>query len=232
MDFGTLVDFVLHVDDHLKWFLDEYGAWTYALLFLVIFCETGLVVTPFLPGDSLLFAAGMFAGLYPESLDIYVLLALLTIAAIIGDTVNYWFGAWLGPRAFSGKYRFFKPEHLLRAQAFYEKYGGRAVVLGRFVPIVRTFVPFVAGIGAMNYQRFIRYNVGGGVLWVGACVGLGYWLGNVEVIRENFELAVLLIVAVSVLPMVWEYVASRRRPAPTLPGISESEGHGEAAGGK
>ncbi len=205
-----LIDFILHFDDHLHGFLEHYGAWTYAILFLIIFCETGLVVTPFLPGDSLLFAAGMFAGLYPDALNIYVLLVLLTMAAVAGDTLNYWFGAWLGPRAFSGKYRFLKPAYLERSQAFYEKYGGRAVVLGRFVPIVRTFVPFVAGIGAMNYRQFILYNIVGGIAWVGICTLFGYWLGSFPVVRENFEFAVILIIAVSVAPMAWEYVISRK----------------------
>jgi membrane-associated protein len=207
-----LADFVLHFDEHLKGFLDAYGAWTYAILFLIIFCETGLVVMPFLPGDSLLFAAGMFAGLFPEALNIYVLLALLTIAAVAGDTVNYWFGAWFGPKAFSGRYSYLKPEYMFRAQRFYEKYGGRAIVLGRFVPIVRTFVPFVAGIGAMNYRQFILYNVAGGIAWVGICALAGYLLGGIPLVRDNFEVAVLLIIAVSIAPMVWEYWASHRRP--------------------
>ena len=207
-----VVSFILHFDEHLQGFLEQYGAWTYAILFLIIFCETGLVVTPFLPGDSLLFAAGMFAGLYPDALNIGILLALLTAAAIAGDTVNYWFGAWLGPRAFSGRYRYLRPEYLFRSQRFYEKYGGRAIVLGRFVPIVRTFVPFVAGIGAMNYRQFILYNIVGAIAWVGICTLFGYVLGGISAIRENFEIAVLLIIAVSIAPMVWEYFSSRRHP--------------------
>lgn len=212
-----LIGFILHFDEHLHGFLEQYGVWTYAILFLIIFCETGLVVTPFLPGDSLLFAAGMFAGLYPDSLNISILLFLLTVAAVLGDTVNYGFGAWLGPRAFSGRYSYLKPEYLFRAQKFYEKYGGRAVVLGRFVPIIRTFVPFVAGIGAMNYRQFIAYNIGGGIAWVGICTLFGYCLGGFKIIRENFELAVILIIVVSVLPMAWEYLAARRHsPAKPL----------------
>jgi membrane-associated protein len=206
-----LVNFLLNFDDHLQGFLEDYGAWTYAILFLIIFCETGLVVTPFLPGDSLLFAAGMFAGLYPDALNVYFLLILLSIAAIAGDTVNYWFGAWFGPKAFNGRYSYLKPEYLFRAQKFYEKYGGRAIVLGRFVPIVRTFVPFVAGIGAMNYRQFIAYNIGGGIAWVGICTFAGYWLGSIEIIRQNFEFVVIAIVAVSVLPMAWEFIANRRQ---------------------
>jgi len=207
-----LIGFILHFDEHLQGFLEQYGAWTYAILFLIIFCETGLVVTPFLPGDSLLFAAGMFAGLYPDALNIYLVLLLLTIAAVAGDTVNYWFGAWIGPRAFSGRYRFLKPAYLRRSQEFYEKYGGQAVVLGRFVPIVRTFVPFVAGIGAMNYRQFIIYNIVGAIAWVGICTLFGFWLGRFEIVKENFELAVIAIIAVSVLPMVWEFFASRKHP--------------------
>lgn len=207
-----LFNFVLHFDEHLQWFLDNYGAWTYGVLFLIIFCETGLVVTPVLPGDSLLFAAGMFAGLYPEALNIWVLLLLLTLAAIIGDTVNYSFGALIGPQAFSGTYWFLKQKHLQRTQAFYERYGGRAIVLGRFVPFARTFVPFVAGVGAMNYRRFIAYNVGGGIVWVALFTLLGYGLGEVDVVRKHFELVVLSIVAVSVLPMAWEIFAAWRRP--------------------
>ncbi len=213
-----LLSFVLHFDEHLHWFLQQYGAWTYGILFLIIFCETGLVVTPVLPGDSLLFAAGMFAGLYPDALNIVVLLILLTIAAIVGDTVNYWFGAWIGPKAFSGKFWFLKQSHLLKAQAFYERYGGRAVVLGRFVPFARTFVPFVAGVGAMNYRRFILYNIGGGIVWVGLFTLLGYALGEVEVVRQNFELVVLSIVAVSVLPMAWEILSAWRHSPPQSPG--------------
>jgi membrane-associated protein len=207
-----LVGFVLHFDEHLHGFLEQYGAWTYAILFLIIFCETGLVVTPVLPGDSLLFAAGMFAGLYPDALSIYLLLPLLTAAAILGDTVNYSFGAWIGPRAFSGKLWFLKQKHLLKTQAFYERYGGRAIVLGRFVPFARTFVPFVAGVGAMNYRRFIGYNVGGGIVWVGFFTLLGFFLGEMELVRKHFELVVLSIVFVSVLPMAWEILASWRRP--------------------
>lgn len=209
-----LADFILHFDEHLHGFLEAYGAWTYAMLFLIIFCETGLVVTPFLPGDSLLFATGMFAGLYPDALNIYLVLILLSIAAIAGDTVNYWFGAWLGPKAFSGRYSFLKPEYLFRAQKFYEKYGGRAIVLGRFVPIVRTFVPFVAGIGSMNYRQFIANNIGGGIAWVAICALAGYWLGRIPLIKDNFELAVIAIIVVSVMPMVWEFVANRRKHSP------------------
>lgn len=217
-----VISFVLHFDEQLHWFLGEYGAWTYAILFLIIFCETGLVVTPVLPGDSLLFAAGMFAGLYPDALNIGVLLVLLTLAAIIGDTVNYRIGAWIGPKAFSGKIWFLKQKHLLKAESFYEKYGGRAIVLGRFVPFARTFVPFVAGVGAMNYRRFIGYNVGGGIVWVGIFTLLGYFLGELEVVRKHFEIVVLSIVAVSVLPMVWEILAARRLPPPHPPGGENS----------
>jgi membrane-associated protein len=182
-----IVDLFLHLDDHLREVLRDYGAWTYLILLAIIFCETGLVITPFLPGDSLLFAAGTFAAprmvegqLEPAALNVLLLFVLLSAAAILGDTVNYWLGAWIGPRAFSGHYRFLKQKHLDRTRRFYEKYGGSTIILARFVPIVRTFAPFVAGVGAMNYTRFIAYNVIGGLLWVAIFVFGGYFFGNLE----------------------------------------------------
>src|SRR5574338_490780 len=159
-----LVDVFLHLDTHLSQVIAEYGTWTYLILFAIIFCETGLVVTPFLPGDSLLFAAGTFAAL--GALDVRLLIPLLIAAAIIGDTINYWIGAYIGPRAFEGNLRFLKKEHLDRTRAFYERHGGKTIILARFVPIVRTFAPFVAGVGTMSYARFITYNVIGGLAWV------------------------------------------------------------------
>ncbi|MBL8235439.1 MAG: DedA family protein, partial [Bryobacterales bacterium] len=189
------------------------GIWTYAVLFAIIFCETGLVVTPFLPGDSLLFAAGAFAALAPETLQIGALLILLSVAAILGDTLNYWLGRWVGPRAFSGKIRFLKQEHLDKTQRFYEKHGGMTIILARFVPIIRTFAPFVAGVGAMNYGQFLYYNIVGGIAWVVICTGAGYLLGNIPIIKENFEIMVLAIVAVSVLPLAWE-LRPGRKPEP------------------
>jgi membrane-associated protein len=205
-------DYVLHLDKSLGQIIQDYGLWTYLILFAVIFCETGLVVTPFLPGDSLLFAAGAFAAI--GSLDVTLLFILLAVAAIIGDTVNYWIGAYVGPRAFSGEIRFLKKEYLDRTHRFYERYGPGTIILARFVPIVRTFAPFVAGIGAMNYGRFIAYNVIGGVAWVALFVFGGYWFGNLPFVKEHFTLVVLAIIVISVIPLAVEVLRARlRRPS-------------------
>ncbi|HYU41758.1 MAG TPA: DedA family protein [Vicinamibacteria bacterium] len=202
------VDFFLHLDQHLAEVVQRYGTSTYALLFLVVFLETGLVVTPLLPGDSLLFAAGSFAGL--GILRFWPLFFLLCAAAILGDTVNYAIGARLGPRVFHyPKSRFFNPEHLKKTHAFYEKYGGKTIIIARFVPIVRTFAPFVAGIGAMSYARFLVYNVIGGVLWVSVCLFSGYFFGNLPLVKQNFSLVVIAIVFISLLPAVIEYLRHR-----------------------
>ncbi len=208
----TILDLFLHLDRHLGDIIQDYGAWTYGILLVIIFCETGLVVTPFLPGDSLLFAAGVFAA--RGALDVGILCVLLTGAAIVGDTVNYWIGAAIGPRAFSGKYRFLNQRHLQRTHEFYERHGGKTILLARFIPIIRTFAPFVAGIGAMNYSRFIMYNVVGGVVWVWLFLFVGYWFGELPVVQENFPLVIAAIVVISVLPIVWELVRSRLRRAP------------------
>jgi len=207
--FSNLIDQFLHLDKHLAAVIQQYGIWTYLLLFLVIFLETGLVITPFLPGDSLLFAAGTFAGL--GVLNVWVLFISLSIAAILGDTVNYWIGHYIGPRAFSGNIRFLKKEYLDRTHDFYEKHGGKTIILARFIPIIRTFAPFVAGIGAMSYGRFITYNVVGGVAWVGIFVFLGYYFGSLEFVRNNFSLVVIAIIIISVLPIIIEYLMSRIR---------------------
>ena len=207
----NLLHIFLHVDEYLGQIVAQMGVWTYVLLFIVIFCETGLVITPFLPGDSLLFAAGAVAALFPETLNIWVLIIVLSVAAILGDTVNYWIGHWVGPAAFSGKVRFLKKEYLDRTHAFYEKHGGKTIILARFVPIVRTFAPFVAGVGAMTYSKFITYNVVGGIIWVMIFTLLGYFFGNVPFVQENFELVIIAIVAISVLPAVWEIVAEKMR---------------------
>ena len=204
------LDLFLHLDKHLVEVIKDYGVWTYLILFAIIFCETGLVVTPFLPGDSLLFAAGALAASPGKPLDPMWLFVLLSIAAIAGDTVNYWIGAYIGPRAFSGDIRFLKKEYLDRTHAFYEKYGGKTIIIARFVPIVRTFAPFVAGIGAMNYPKFIVYNVVGGIAWVAIFIFGGYWFGNWEPVKNNFSWVVLVIIIISVMPMVIEYVRSRR----------------------
>jgi membrane-associated protein len=202
------VDFFLHLDQHLAEVIQRYGTSTYALLFLIVFLETGLVVTPLLPGDSLLFAAGSFAGL--GVLRLWRLFFLLCAAAILGDTVNYAIGARLGPRVFHyPKSRFFNPEHLKKTHAFYEKYGGKTIIIARFVPIVRTFAPFVAGIGEMSYAHFLGYNVIGGVLWVSVCLFSGYFFGNLPLVKQNFSLVVIAIVFISLLPAVIEYLRHR-----------------------
>ena len=210
----ALIDLFLHLDTHLTEFVATYGGWVYAVLFLIIFAETGLVVTPILPGDSLLFAAGALAA--TGALDIRLLLVLLIVAAVLGDGVNYAVGDAVGPRIFrsvdrtSWWQRMLNREHLARAHDFFEKYGGKAIVLGRFVPIVRTFVPFVAGAGTMTYASFAFYNVTGAIIWVGICTGAGYAFGNVPVVRDNFTLVALGIVAVSLIPIALEYVRHSR----------------------
>jgi membrane-associated protein len=203
------IDFILHLDQHLNEIILNYGAWTYGLLFGIIFMETGFVVTPFLPGDSLLFAAGTFAAL--GSLSPWLLWGILFLAAVLGDTVNYWIGNTVGPRAFEKDIRFLKREYLDRTQAFYDKHGGKTIVLARFVPIVRTFAPFVAGVGTMNYSRFIVYNLIGGFVWTGLFIWLGYFFGNIPFVRNNFELVIIVIILLSVLPMVVEYIRNRSK---------------------
>ncbi|MFY9608171.1 MAG: DedA family protein [Blastocatellia bacterium] len=205
---SKLIDIFLHLDRHLNEIIGQYGTWTYLILFVIVFCETGLVVTPFLPGDSLLFAAGAFAAL--GSLNVFWLFLLLTIAAILGDTVNYWLGHWVGPKVFHREnVRFLNKKHLDRTHEFYERYGGKTIIIARFVPIVRTFAPFVAGIGSMTYWRFIAYNVIGGVAWVAICVFAGYYFGNLEIVKNNFSLVIIAIVLISVLPMAVEYLRHR-----------------------
>jgi membrane-associated protein len=206
------IDFILHLDKYLDLIIRSVGIWTYLILFVVIFIETGLVVTPFLPGDSLLFAAGAFAAL--GSLNVAALFVILALAAVLGDTVNYWIGRYIGDRAFTTKSRFLKREYLDRTQAFYEKYGGKTIFLARFVPIIRTFAPFVAGVGKMRYAYFISYNVFGGILWTGLFLFAGYFFGNVPFVRNNFSLVVIAIVLISVVPAVVEVIRNRKNPAP------------------
>ena len=202
------VDFFLHLDQHLAEVIRSYGTWTYALLFAIVFLETGLVVTPFLPGDSLLFAAGSFAAL--GALDIRLLFLLLVGAAVLGDNVNYAVGHYLGPRVFHyQRSRFFNPDHLRKTHRFYERYGVKTIIIARFVPIVRTFSPFVAGIGAMSYLRFLAFDVVGGILWVGICTCAGYFFGNMPFVRKNFSLVIVAIVLVSILPALVEYLRHR-----------------------
>jgi membrane-associated protein len=207
-----LVDVFLHLDTHLASVIQTYGTFTYVILFTIIFCETGLVVMPILPGDSLLFAAGAFAAI--GELNIWVMFGLLSVAAILGDTVNYWIGHYIGPKAFHyPKSRLFNPDHLRKTHEFYERHGGKTIILARFMPIVRTFAPFVAGIGAMSYPQFILYNVVGGVAWVAICTFAGYYFGNIPFVREHFELVIIAIVVLSVMPMVIEYLRHRARTA-------------------
>jgi membrane-associated protein len=203
-----LVDVVLHLDRHLAVLIQDYGVWTYAVLFLIVFCETGLVVTPFLPGDSLLFAVGTFCAL--GALDLGLVIALLLVAAVLGDAVNYAIGARVGPRVFRERSRLFRREYLDRTHAFYERYGPATIVIARFVPIVRTFAPFVAGIGSMSYPRFALYNVTGAVLWIGSLVLGGWAFGNIPVVRRNFSLVILVIIALSILPAAIEVLRHRR----------------------
>jgi len=207
------LDLFLNLDEKLHEILNVWGPWTYVLLFVIILCETGLVVTPFLPGDSLLFAAGAMASLHPDSLNIVMLLILLAIAAVLGDTINYSIGRAVGPRAFRINAWFLKHEHLVKTQEFYDRHGGKTIVLARFVPIIRTFAPFVAGVGKMNYPQFLYYNVVGGLAWVLICTLAGYFFGGMEIVKKNFELVVVGIVLVSVLPVAWELWAARRRAA-------------------
>ena len=202
-----LLDFVLHLDDKLLSLTADYGTWTYAILFLIVFCETGLVITPFLPGDSLLFAAGAIAAKPESGLNVWVICLLLFIAAVIGDTVNYHMGRYLGPRVFASRFgRWVNPKHLERTQSFFETYGAKTIVIARFVPIIRTFAPFVAGIGQMDYRRFLIYNVVGGAVWVVSLTLAGYYFGGLPIVKKNFELVVIGIVFVSILPAVFEYV--------------------------
>jgi membrane-associated protein len=205
------VDVFLHLDTYVNQLAVQYGIWMYAILWLIIFCETGLVVTPFLPGDSLLFAVGALASGEDARLDIILLVILLTIAAVLGDAVNYAIGHYFGPRVFRFKgSRFFNKEHLMRTQHFYEKYGGKTIILARFIPIVRTFAPFVAGIGSMTYPKFAIYNLMGGTVWVLAFLLAGYWFGSTPIVKTQFHLVILAIIFISVLPMVFEFYRARR----------------------
>jgi membrane-associated protein len=204
-----IVDVFLHLDTHLKPILETYGGWTYLLLFGIVFCETGLVVTPFLPGDSLLFAAGAFAA--TGMLSFWGLLGTLIAAAVLGDTANYWVGHFLGERLLAmRRFRVIRPQHLAYTHEFFEKYGGKTIIIARFVPIVRTLAPFVAGVGRMSYRRFMSFNVVGGVAWVTLCLLAGDLFGNLPWVKKNFSLVVLAIIVISLLPGVWEVLRARR----------------------
>lgn len=217
---SSLIELLLHLDKHLSIVIQNYGTWTYLLLFLIIFMETGFVVTPFLPGDSLLFAAGTFASpVLGAPLSVWLLYLLLCFAAIAGDTLNYWIGHYIGPRAFSGEVRFFKKEYLDRTHEFYERHGGKTIILARFIPIIRTFAPFVAGIGKMTYGRFVSYNVFGGILWVTLFLFGGYFFGNLPFVKENFSFVVLAIILISVMPAIAEAIRERARAIRKVEGV-------------
>lgn len=218
--YNVPMEFILHLDEYLGQLVAAYGTFTYVVLFLIVFAETGLVVTPFLPGDSLLFAAGAIASL--GSLNVGVTVFLLTIAAILGDTVNYWVGHYFGQKIVDNpKIKFINQEHIDKTEQFYKKYGGKTIILARFVPIVRTFAPFVAGVGSMDYKKFIIYNIAGGVLWVTLFTLLGYFFGNIPIIQENFHYAVFAIIGLSVVPMIYEYIQHKRNP--DVPGVPPEE---------
>lgn len=210
---STLIDFVLHIDKHLVEIVNNYQTWTYLILFLVIFAETGFVVTPFLPGDSLLFAAGAIIAKPESELNIFLMCILLIIAAILGDMANYHIGDYVGPKAFSGKYKLLKKEYLEKTQAFYLKHGGKTIIYARFVPIVRTFAPFVAGVGTMSYTRFASYNVIGGILWVSSFLFIGYFFGGLPVIKDNFTYVIFAIILLSLVPPVIEVIRGRSKSA-------------------
>lgn len=205
----NVFNFFLHLDTYLNGIIQDYGPLTYAILFFIIFMETGFVVTPFLPGDSLLFAAGTFAAI--GSFNVYLLFLLLFFAAVLGDTVNYWIGDKIGPKVFERDSRFIKKKHLIKTQKFYEKHGGKTIVIARFMPIIRTFAPFVAGVGTMNYSRFLMFNALGGFLWTALFIFGGYFFGNIPIVKENFETVIIVIIIISVLPMFFEYIRSKRK---------------------
>ena len=216
MDFlSDVLSFFLHLDRHLAELAGQYGGWLYGILFLIVFCETGLVVTPFLPGDSLLFAAGALAALADSAMNIHALFLLLTAAAIIGDTVNYAAGHYFGEKAFTADARVLKRDYLERTHRFFERHGGKTIVIARFVPIVRTFAPFVAGAGSMNYRHFLFYNVTGAIAWTSSFLYGGYFFGNLPFVKQNFTLVILAIIVLSIMPGAIEYWRHRRAPAET-----------------
>jgi len=206
------IEFVLHLDQHLDGLVAQFGPWLYVILFLIVFCETGLVITPFLPGDSLLFAVGALTA-REGGLNFWIVLVVLSVAAVLGDTVNYWIGYFLGEKIQKKFPRLIKPEYLKRTHNFYERYGGKTIIIARFVPIVRTFAPFVAGVGKMTYGRFMMFNVTGGLLWIGLLLPAGYFFGNLEIVRKNFSLVVLAIIFLSILPAIIEFWRERNRLA-------------------
>lgn len=222
-----LIDIVLHMSKHLEELVAQFGPWLYVILFLIIFCETGLVVTPFLPGDSLLFAVGALAAITPQpgafGLNIWVLLIILIIAAILGDSVNYWIGKMFGNKLPQKFPRLIKPQHIQKTHDFYERYGGKTIIIARFVPIVRTFAPFVAGIGKMTYSRFMVFNVSGALLWIGLLLPAGYFFGNLPWVKKNFSVVVLAIIILSILPAVIEFLRERNRLKKTANSLTGSK---------
>ncbi|HWQ45590.1 MAG TPA: DedA family protein [Longilinea sp.] len=217
----TVIDWFLHLDRYLGQIINDFGFWTYGILFVVIFIETGVVIMPFLPGDSLLFAAGAFAAIDSSGLNIFLLYGLMAIAAIIGDTTNYWIGRKIGAKAFTGEVKWLKKEYFDRAHAFYEKHGGKTIFLARFVPIIRTFAPFVAGVAQMRYGYFLSYNLIGGVVWTGLFLFAGYFFGNLSFVEENFSLVILAIIFVSLIPVVIEGIKGRKKKEPAQPAAPE-----------
>jgi membrane-associated protein len=207
----TLIDFILNIDQYLVSIVSNYKTWTYLILFLIIFAETGFVVTPFLPGDSLLFAMGAIIANPESELNIFLMCGLLIVAAILGDLTNYHIGKYIGPKAFSGKYKFLKKEYLEKTQMFYNKYGGKTIIYARFVPIVRTFAPFVAGVARMDYVRFGSYNIVGGILWIASFLFIGYFFGGLPVIKENFTYVIFAIIILSILPPVIEMIREKAK---------------------
>ncbi len=217
-----IVDFILHIDRYMNIIIQQFGLWSYLLLFIVVFCETGLVVTPFLPGDSLLFAAGAFAAI--GAFDVTLLILVLSAAAILGDTANYWIGYFIGPRVFHKEnVRFLNKRHLERTHEFYEKHGGKTIILARFIPIIRTFAPFVAGVGKMTYWRFITYNIAGGIAWPIIFVLSGYFFGNLPIVKRYFTLVIVAIIIISVLPIVYEVIRIRLETARLNTAVQESQ---------
>lgn len=208
----SLIDFILHIDQHLVEIVNDYQTWTYLILFLIIFAETGLVVTPFLPGDSLLFAAGAIIAKPETDLNVMVMWVLLMVAGIVGDMVNYHVGKYVGPKAFSGRYKLLKKEYLEKTQLFYEKHGGKTIIYARFIPIIRTFAPFVAGVGTMSYGKFASYNVIGAILWVTSFLFLGYFFGGLPIIKDNFTYVIFAIILLSLLPPIIEIARGKRKP--------------------
>lgn len=209
--FQWIINFLLHMDQQLPVIIQNLGGWTYLLLFMVIFIETGLVILPFLPGDSLLFTTGAVAALPASQLNPVLVYGIMATAAVLGDTNNYWIGHYLGPKVFSGRYRWIKKEYLQRTENFYQRHGRKTIFLARFVPIVRSFAPFVAGIGRMTYTHFISYNIFGGIIWTGLLIGIGYFFGNTPVVRTHFSLFVLVIIIVSTIPVFIEFYKEKHR---------------------